>query len=206
MAGIQAFAACPICWNVPPTSTGVCACAVTTEASATAVTDKILRFIAMPSPQKATPSDFISGFPKKLARVLPAHTFPSSVVVQSAGAFAFFCLQSGVSCFRTSSCLARNCPIAVRRGLIYVPASSLLKSRNDRALLHMAASRQYRQTRNCQPNTHPLHCKSPLERHAIACYLTLAEELVGVCLPCRITPYWAGMLPLTSEIMRWHQN
>ena len=76
---------------------------------------------------------------------------------------------------------------AVGRGLIYIPASSLLKSRDDRALLHMAASRQHRQTRNCQPNTHPLHLQiSLLERHAIASYLTLAEELVGVCLPCRI--------------------
>ena len=50
----------------------------------------------------------------------------------------------------------------------------------------MAAPRQHCQTRNCQPNTHPLHRKSPLERHAIAGYLTLAGELVGVCLLCRI--------------------
>ena len=46
-------------------------------------------------PQKATPSDFSVGFPKKLALALPAHTFPSSVIAQSAGALACLCLQSG---------------------------------------------------------------------------------------------------------------
>lgn len=82
--------------------------------------------------------------------------------------------------------LGQKLPNAVGRGLIYVPASSLLKA----ATIGL-----------CSTWRHPANIVRPaivnqtlirfianllLERHAIARYLTLAEELVGVCLPCRI--------------------